>query len=66
MGEPLYFVPGSEKLFKFFLREILAILCTREAVSEERNAGIVGGGRLPTLGEGCGIGAMSNHMTSLA
>ena len=37
MGEPLYFVPGSEKLFKFFLKKILAILCTREAVSEERN-----------------------------
>ena len=30
MGEPLYFVAGGEKLFKFFLREILANLCARE------------------------------------
>ena len=50
MGEPLYFVAGGEKLFKNYLREILAILCTGEEGFERRNkVGIVGGGRLPTL-----------------
>ena len=37
MGEPLYFVPGGEKLFKNYLREILAFLCTGKAVSGERD-----------------------------
>ena len=35
MGEPLYFVAGGGKLFKNYLREILAILCTGKAVSGE-------------------------------
>ena len=37
MGEPLYFVAGGEKLFKIYLKEILAILCTRKVVSGEQS-----------------------------
>ena len=69
MGEPLYFVLGGEKLFKNYLKEILAILCTGEGGFERRNrwASWVAVDYLLYLGgEGWGIGAESNHMTSLA
>ena len=38
MGEPLNFVAGGEKLFKNYLRELLAILCMRGRVSSRRRA----------------------------
>ena len=58
MGEPLYFVPGGEKLFKIYLREILAILCTGKAVSGSRVGEHRGRRSITTLGEGWGSGAL--------
>ena len=38
MGEPLNFVPGGERLFKNYLRELLVILCMRGRASSSRRA----------------------------
>ena len=43
MGEPLNFVPGGERLFKNYLRELLIIFCMLESGIEA--VGTAGGGR---------------------
>ena len=36
MGEPLNFVPGRERLFKNYLRELLKILCMQGRAASSR------------------------------
>ena len=38
MGEPLNFVAGGERLFKNYLRELLAVFCMGEMAAWSRRA----------------------------
>ena len=67
MGEPLNFVPGGERLFKSFLRELLIILCIRGREASSRWALRMALDYLLQMrGGGGGIGARMHHMMSLA